>query len=79
MEKTAASAKLTVYLSTDEWSLPYAPEEPAFGPKIIFKQAVRSLVNHGRSLAKGVVWLGVYSVIWGPVLFIWWLIKRRKK
>jgi broad-specificity NMP kinase len=56
LEKTAANAKLTVYLSSDEWSLPYAPEKP-FRAKVIFKQAVRSLVTTVRGLAKLSIWV----------------------
>jgi len=79
LEKTAASAKLTVYLSTDEWSLPYTPQKPSFRPKLIFKQAVRSLVQTSRGLAEKLIWIGVYSPIWLPVLLVIWLIKRKKK
>lgn len=78
LEKTAENAKLTVYLSTDEWALPYAPE-PGFRPKVVFKQSVRSLVKTLRSLGKGIIWLGVYSVLWLPLLLVWWIWKRRKK
>lgn len=80
LEKTAQNARLTINLATDEWSLPYAPETKSFRPKVIFKQAVRSLVLTLRSLAAMAIWLGVYSVIWLPLLLIaLFLLKRRKK
>lgn len=78
LEKTAENAKLTVYLSSDEWALPYTPE-PGFRPKVIFKQAVRSLIKTLRSLGKAGIWLGVYSVLWLPLLLVWWIWKKRKK
>ena len=79
LEKNAQLAKLTIYLSTDEIALPYAPSE-TFRPQIIFKLAVRSLVGFLRNLATLVIWLGVYSVVWVPVLLIvWYLRKRRSK
>ncbi len=78
LEKTAANAKLTVYLSSDEWSLPYAPEKP-FRAKVIFKQAVRSLVTALRGLAKLLIWGLVFSAIWLPVLIIVKLIKKNKR
>ena len=62
LEKTAELAKISLYLSTDEFSLPYAPSQP-FRPEAIFKQAVRSLVGTLRGLAKAAIWLGVYGVI----------------
>ena len=81
LEKNAQLAKLTVYLSTDEIALPYAPSE-TFRPSVIFKLAVRSLVGTLRGLAIIGIWLGVYAVIWVPALVLfmflhrWW--KKRK-
>ena len=81
LEKTAKLAKVTVYLSTDELSLPYQ-SEGIFRPKVIFKQAVRSLVKTLRGIAKLFIWLAVYSPIWTVVLLIVFVVKwfkRRKK
>lgn len=78
LKKTAENARLTVYLSPDEWALPYAPEENVFRPKIIFKLAVRSLVNCLRGLGKLAIWIGVYSVIWLPALLAWRFFRRRR-
>jgi len=77
LEKTAKLAKITLHLSTDEWSLPYTPSKP-FRPGVIFKQAVRSLVLTARGIAEKAIWIFVYGVIWGPVLLLvfWW--KRRQ-
>ncbi len=77
LEQTAKLAKITVYLSTDEYALPYAPSE-TFRPAVIFKLAVRSLVGALRGLAKALIWIGVYAVIWVPagiIIFFgrkWW-------
>jgi hypothetical protein len=78
LEQTAKLAKITVYLSTDEYALPYAPTE-AFRPKVIFKLAVRSLITCLRSLAKVLIWAGVYAVIWLPVGLIAFFIWKKKK
>ena len=82
LEKTAKLAKVTVYLSTDELSLPYQPKG-AFRPKVIFKQAVRSLVKTLRGVAKLAIWLAVYLPVWGGILIIIfvfkWIKKRKKK
>ncbi|HUV72400.1 MAG TPA: DUF4349 domain-containing protein [Clostridia bacterium] len=77
LQKTAQLAKVTVYLSTDEFALPYTPSKP-FRPTVIFKQAVRSLVGTARGLVKAGIWLVVYSIIWLPILLIVWFIRRRK-
>jgi len=78
LEKTAELAKISLYLSTDEFSLPYAPSQP-FRPEAIFKQAVRSLVGTLRGGAKLLIWVGVYSPIWLLILGVIWFFKHRKK
>lgn len=78
LEKTAELAKISLHLSTDEFSLPYAPSQP-FRPEAIFKQAVRSLVGTLRGGAKLLIWVGVYSPIWLLILGIIWFFKHRKK
>lgn len=78
LAKTAENARLTVYLSTDEWMLPYTPDEKAFRPKVIFKTAVRSMVRALRLVAQLAIWVAVYSIIWLPVLIIWRVIKKKR-
>jgi len=75
LEKTARLAKVTVYLSTDEWALPYQPAE-AFRPQVIFKQAVRSLIKTLRGVAKLLIWIVVYLPVWGGIILLFVLIKR---
>lgn len=42
-----------------------------------FKSAVRGLTTFGRSLATGLIWLGVFCWVWIPILVIW--LRRRGK
>lgn len=77
LEQTAALSKVTLYLSSDEMSLPYAPSQ-TFRPNVIFKLAVRSLVNTLRGFAEKGIWIIVYGVIWLPILLIIFLYKRWK-
>ena len=77
LEKSAQMAKLTMYLSTDELALPYAPSE-TWRPAVIFKQAVRSLLGSARKLGTLVIWLAVYSIIWLPALLLIYYFKKRK-
>ena len=76
-KKSADLAKVTVYLSTDELALPYAPSE-SWRPEVIFKEAVRSLVGCMRRGARFVIWAVVFSVIWLPVTIIGYVIYRKK-
>ncbi len=78
LEQNAALSKVTIYLSTDEYSLPYTPSE-TWRPKVIFKKAVRSLIKTLRGIGSLAIWLGVYSVLIIPVIVIIWLIRKRKK
>ena len=77
-KKSADLAKVTVYLSTDELALPYAPSE-SWIPEVIFKQAVRSLVGFMRTGATFVIWVIVFSVIWLPLTIIGYVIYTKKK
>lgn len=79
LEQTAKLAKITVFLSTDDLALPYAPDK-AWRPGIVFKYAVRSLVGTLRGVGNLVIWLGVYSVAWVPAAgVIWWARRRGKR
>ncbi|MDO8658324.1 MAG: DUF4349 domain-containing protein [Candidatus Levybacteria bacterium] len=75
MEKNAELSRVTIYLSTDELALPYMPDK-VFRPDLTFKQAVRSLVTSLRSFAEKLIWLAVYSVIWGPILIVYLLYRK---
>ncbi|MBU1200749.1 DUF4349 domain-containing protein [Patescibacteria group bacterium] len=78
LKQNTQLSKLTIYLSTDEFALPYAPSE-TFRPNVIFKLAVRSLIGFLRGLASYAIWIGVYSIVWLPILAIFIAIKRSKK
>ena len=75
LAKTSALSKVTIYLSTDELALPYAPNEP-FRPSVIFKTAVRSLLLNLQNIAGALIYIIVFSVIWGPALVIFLLVRR---
>ncbi len=77
LEKNAQMAKLTIYLSTDELALPYAPSE-TWRPAVILKQATRSLLTQLRKLGTAVIWLTVYSVILVPTLLLIYYLKKKK-
>lgn len=76
--QTAKLARITVYLSTDEIALPYAPSD-TFRPNVIFKMATRSLIRNLRKIATAGIWIAVFSVLWVPVLLIVLFIKRLRK
>jgi len=77
LEQNANLSKVTVYLSTDELALPYTPDK-AFRPQVVFKQAARSLLGTLRTLTNASIWLGVYSVVWAPLLVIIYIVRKRR-
>lgn len=77
MEKSTEMARVTIYLSTDDLSLPYAPDN-SWRPSVVFKNAVRSLVENLRGVASALIWIAVYVVFWGPILIIVLLIRRNR-
>ena len=78
LEQNAAFTKVTLYLSTDELALPYAPDK-SFRPNVVFKQAVRSLLNTLRTGGEAAIWIGVYSVIWIPAVIVYFIYRRWRK
>lgn len=75
LEGTARLSRITLNISTDEMSLPYAPSE-TFRPQVIFKLAVRSLVLNLREAAAALIWVAVYAVVWIPIIAIFLAVKR---
>lgn len=74
--KTSQLSSVTIYLSTDEFSLPYTPDEP-WRPNVVFKRAVRSLVATLQNVGTLGIWVGVYSVLIVPAIVLIVIIKRK--
>jgi hypothetical protein len=78
LSDNAKLTKVTIYLSTDEFALPYVSDS-SFRPELVFKQAVRSLVETLRGVAKALIWVVVFSVIWVPAVGVFILYKKWNK
>lgn len=77
LEGNAKLSRIAVSLSTDELSLPYAPEQP-WRPQAVFRTAVRSLLGSLRGLVSILIWLGVYSPIPLVIALVFSWYKRRR-
>jgi hypothetical protein len=77
-EQSAKLSKVVIYLSTDELALPYAPTNE-WRPTVIFKDAVRSLIQTFRGLGSLIIWAVVYIPVIIPIILIIWFIKRKKQ
>ncbi|MEK7517012.1 MAG: DUF4349 domain-containing protein [Patescibacteria group bacterium] len=78
IEKNAELTKITIYLSTDELALPYTPDK-SFRPGVVFKYAVRSLLDNLRMGAEALIWLAVYSPLIAIAILVYIFYKRWKK
>lgn len=75
LTQSAQLTRIIVYLSTDELSLPYTPDN-AWRPQAVFKQAVRSLIVTFRFIGNVAIWGVVYSVILVPLAVGAYLINK---
>jgi ABC-type glycerol-3-phosphate transport system permease component len=78
MDASSSTSLISVNLSTDELALPYAPDN-AWRPQLVFKQAVRSLIGTLRTVGNASIWLAVYTIIFIPVLIVFFIVKKALK
>lgn len=78
IEKNAELTKITIYLSTDELALPYTPDK-ASRPGVVFKYAVRSLLDNMRMGAEALIWLAVYLPLIAAVIIVYIVYKKWRK
>ena len=76
-EQSAKLSKISIFLSTDELALPYAPTNE-WRPAVVFKEAVRSMLSSLRGLGNLAIWSFVYIPIIVPILGIIWIYKKRQ-
>lgn len=81
MNRSTVTSKVTITISTDELSLPYAPVK-SWRPDVIVKKAVRSLISVFRAVGTVTIWVLVFLPL---VLFVIavkiafkYLLKKRK-
>lgn len=77
LKESVDLSSLTIYLSTNPETLPVINQEDEWKPIAIFKEALRSLLDTGKTIVNGLIWLGVYLPIIAVLILIGWLIKRR--
>ena len=76
LKKTSETAKITVNLSTDELALPYAPAK-GWRPTVVFKLAVRSLIETIQGAGTGLIWVTVFSPIWLIAVVVVFFLRSR--
>ncbi len=77
LKESAAMSSLTVYLSTDPSALPIVKDDSdSWKPWAEIKNATRGLLEVGKSISYGIIWLVVYIPVWLLIIFFGWLIVR---
>ncbi len=81
LKDSAAMSSLTIYLSTDPSALPVVQDDAdTWKPIAEIKNAFRSLLELGKTLSYGLIWLVVFIPLWlllvGAIWIIVKLIKR---
>lgn len=66
MDRSTATSKVTISISTDELSLPYTPVK-SWRPDVVIKNAVRSLISTFRAVATIAIWVLVFLPL---ILFV---------
>ena len=79
LSESAEYSTIMVYLSSDAGSLPILTEGDEWKPVRVFKDALRSLVDLGKGLLSGIIWLTVYAPVWVTLGIIVWLVVRKLK
>ncbi len=74
LEAQSKTTLISVNMSTDELALPYSPGAP-WRPEVTLKLAIRELTQTMRDAGDWLIWIGVYSIIWGPALVIFLLVR----
>ncbi len=78
LDQNAKLSKVTLTLASDELMLPYTPDKP-WRPQAILKKAVRSLLSNLQKLGTALIWIGVYALVWIPIVFTTLYLYRRSK
>jgi len=78
LDKTTSTVLVSISFSTDELELPYSPTNK-FRPQVVFKYAVRALLGTFIGIGNWLIWGFVYSVIWIPLLIIFFIGKKLLK
>lgn len=79
LKQSSEMSSLTINLSTDPSVLPVVENENGekWRPIVVIKDALRSLVELGKELVNGLIWIVIFAPAWGVALLIIWFIYRK--
>jgi hypothetical protein len=78
LKQSSDLSSLTVNFSTDPSVLPVVNQDAnTWKPLVVIKDALRSLLEVGKSLVNVLIWIIIFIPVWGVGILIIWLIYRR--
>jgi hypothetical protein len=77
LTESAEYSTISIYLSSDSASLPIVDESDEWKLVGELRESLRSLVEFGKELMSVVVWIAVFTPVWGLVGLVAWLIVRK--
>ncbi len=78
LKQSAEFSTLTVNIATDPSALPtFENDGQEWKPVGVVKEALRELIAFGQSLVNVLIWVAIFSPLWGAALLILWLVGRR--
>jgi hypothetical protein len=76
LETITSTSLINISLEPEKSSEPLVIGDWSIGDA--FKSVIRGVVTFGQWMVTGLMWVGIFSPIWGGIL-AWFLIRRRKK
>lgn len=78
LQKSADLSSLTITLSTDPAELPIVEKNTNhWKPGIVLKEAIRSLIEVGKELVNALIWIAIFTPLWGLLLSILFVVRQR--
>jgi hypothetical protein len=81
LKETADMSSITVNLSTDPSALPVVDKDTnTWKPVAVIKEALRSLVEVGKGVLNFLIWVVIFSPVWGGlIVLVRWVYRRMSR
>ena len=77
LERTTSMSLINVQLRPEGTTAQLVT--PGWSPLEVLKSAVRAIISFGKVLINVVIWLAIFSPVWGLVVLMFWLFGRKGK
>lgn len=77
LEQSASLSTITVNVSTDPEQLPVVDQDDSWKPLAVAKDALRDLIDIGKSIGNGLIRFVIYIPVWGLLALVAFVLYRR--